>query len=500
MIIPDELDHSGPLYLQVYKSIRRGVLSGRLRPGKRLPSSRDLALELQVSRNTVVQAYEQLRAEGYLEGRLGWGTFVAAFVPDELMAVHGEQGKRLKHAGASAETRISGYASRALEQAPVGVRPNEKLRVDFRYGAANVADFPSAEWRAITIKHLRKIDKTSLNYSEAGGYGPLREAIVDYVREHRGIHCNARDVIVVGGSQQALYLVGRALLDPGDRVLMENPTYPGARAVFQATGAKIHHSQVDNNGLDVQQVLRLPHRFKLAYTTPSHQFPTGGTMLLPRRLSFLQWAHDSGTYVLEDDYDSEYRFEGRPIEAIAALDTFGQVIYSGTFSKILAPSLRLGYLISPPALTEILLCVKSIADRHAPLLGQQVLATFLSSGQFERHMRRSRARNDSRRKALLQALHSAFGDRISVQGQNAGLHVTVWFRDLPASEIDSIVEKAASKGIGVYSIAPLYHGPPPSAGLLLGYSSLDEIEIAAGINALAQALGLGGRAGAWRTC
>lgn len=488
MIVPEEIDRSGPLYQQVYKSIRRGVLTGRLKPGTKLPSSRDLSEELRVSRNTVVQAYEQLLAEGYIEGRLGWGTFVAASVPDELLAVHGGAEKQLQHAGTSVANSISAYARRALEQAPLGVRPNEKLRIDFRYGAANVTDFPTEEWRAITAKHLRTIDRDSLNYSEAGGYAPLREAIVDYVREYRGIHCVARDVIVMSGSQQTLDVVARALVDPGDRVLMENPTYQGARAVFQATGAKIYYASVDNSGLDVQKVLRLQHRMKLAYTTPSHQFPTGGTMLLPRRLSFLQWAHDSGTYVLEDDYDSEYRFEGRPIEAIAALDTYGQVIYSGTFSKILAPSLRIGYLISPPALTEVLLRVKSITDRHVPLLGQQVLATFIKSGQFERHMRRSRARNDSRRKALLKALHAAFGESISIQGENAGLHVTVWFKDLAASETDTIVAKAAKKGIGVYSIAPLYHGALPSAGLLLGYSSLDEFEITAGINAMAQAL------------
>lgn len=488
MIIPEELDRSGPLYLQVYKGIRRGVLTGRLKPGTKLPSTRNLADELKVSRNTIVQAYEQLMAEGYLEGRLGWGTFIAASVPDELLAVHGSAERQLQHAGTTAANSISAYARRALEQEPLGVRPNAKLRIDFRYGAANVEDFPAEEWRAITARHLRVIDHSSLNYSEPAGHTPLREAIVDYVREHRGIHCQTRDVIVVNGSQQALDIVARALINPGDRVLMETPTYPGARVVFQATGAKIYYVRVDNSGLDVEKVLRLQHRMKLAYTTPSHQFPTGGTMPLPRRLSFLQWAHDSGTYVLEDDYDSEYRYEGRPIEAIAALDTYGQVIYSGTFSKILAPSLRIGYLISPPALTDVLIRVKSITDRHVPLLGQQVLATFIKSGQFERHMRRSRARNDSRRKALLKALHAAFGEKASVQGENAGLHVAVWFRELPPSEIDTIVAKAAQKGIGVYSIAPLYQGALPSAGLLLGYSSLDEYEITAGINALAQAL------------
>lgn len=488
MLFPD-LDRKGPLSTQIYRSIKEGVLIGALPPDYRLPSTRDLAKDLRVSRNTVLAAYDQLLAEGYLESRVGAGTFVAAGIPDQTLAPSAQRRRPLHLHPAELQARLSEFARRIPPGATGGLRPvDERLRIDFRYGVPNLDDFPAHEWRALTAQVLRRTRKSSLMYADPGGYRPLRESIVRYVWEHRGISCSADDVIVVNGSQQGLDIVARALVDPGDRILMENPTYPGARGVFQALGAKIDYVRVDTEGLDVERVLRLQHRVKLAYVTPSHQFPTGGVMMLPRRLSFLQWAHDSNAFVVEDDYDSEYRYTGRPIEAIHALDSYGQVIYLGTFSKILAPSLRLGYIISPPPLTATLQRLRSITDRHVPLLGQQVLAEFISSGQFERHMRRSKARNAARRQALLRALERAFGDSVTVEGENAGLHVLLWFRDRPAAQVDEIVERAARRGVGVYSIAPFYHGALAQAGLLLGYSSLDEIEITAGVNALAQAL------------
>jgi len=488
MMLPS-LDRQGSLYTQLYRSIRSAILARTLLPEHRLPSTRDLAAEMGMSRNTVLQAYEQLLAEGYIESRLGAGTYVAAHSPDEALAVRKEVARRAGESPRSSPRHLSEYARRVLGAESASLKPADpKLRIDFRYGAPNLQDFPADEWRALTAQRLRRLNKASLMYAEPAGYLPLREAIVRYVREHRGITCSAADVIVVNGSQQALDIVARALVDPGDRVLMENPTYPGARTAFQALGAKIEAVPVDGEGLDMQRVLRIQHRVKLAYVTPSHQFPTGGVMMLSRRLAFLHWAHGSQAYVIEDDYDSEYRYSGRPIEAIQSLDTFGQVIYLGTFSKILAPSLRLGYIIAPPALTATLQRIKAVTDRHTSLVGQEVLTEFIKSGQFERHMRRSRTRNAARRRALLKALDKAFGDTVSVQGENAGLHVLLWFRDRPASQIDDIVQRAAGKGIGVYSIAPYYSGTPPRAGLLLGYGSLDEVEVVAGINALAQAL------------
>jgi GntR family transcriptional regulator/MocR family aminotransferase len=483
------LDGRGTLHGQLYRSIRQAILQRTLLPTARLPSTRDLARQLGRSRNTVLRAYEQLLAEGYLEGRLGSGTFVTARIPDESLTVKADSSLQQRLQASRFKGQLSEYARR-VDGPPVGGMPplDPGLRIDFRYGVPNLQDFPAQAWRTLAARTLRRLDKRSLVYGDPAGYRPLREAIVHYVREHRGITCSADDVIVVNGSQQALDIVARTLVDPGDRVLMENPTYPGARAVFAALGAAIDDVRVGSEGLDIERVLRLRQRVKLAYVTPSHQFPTGGVMLLSSRLAFLKWAHDCRTVVVEDDYDSEYRYGGRPIEAIQSLDTHGQVIYLGTFSKILAPSLRLGYILSPPAITPALVRVKAITDRHASLFNQQVLADFILSGQFERHMRRSRTRNAQRRQALLTALDAAFGDRVRVQGENAGLHVLAWFRNRPAVEAEDIVERAARKGIGVYSIAPYYHGAPAEAGLLLGYSALDEYEIVAGVNALAQAL------------
>lgn len=487
MLLP-ELDRQSPLATQLYRNIKEGVLTGALPPDYRLPSSRELADDLKVSRNTVLCAYDQLLAEGYLESRVGAGTFVAAGIPDQGLRKR-RAGKAMQLRPAKLQARLSALARRLPLGAIGGLRPPDPgLRIDFRYGVPRLEDFPAEDWRMLAARHLRHPQKAELAYAGSAGHLPLREAIARHVWEHRGITCSAEDVIIVNGSQQGLDLVARAVLDPGDRVLMENPTYPGARAIVEAMGAEIDHIGVDQGGLDVEKVRRLQHRVKLAYVTPSHQFPTGGVMRLSRRLSFLQWAHDSDAFVVEDDYDSEYRYTGRPIEAIHALDTYGQVIYLGTFSKILAPALRLGYIISPPPLTATLQQLKSLADRHSSTLAQQVLAEFLSTGLFERHLRRSRTRNASRRQALLKALQRAFGDSVVVEGANAGVHVLMWLKDWPVARIDEIVERAAQRGIGVYSIAPFYNGPPPQAGLLLGYSSLDEIEITAGINALAKAL------------
>lgn len=487
MFIP-RLDKEGPLYGQLYRSLRSAILSGALPSGSRLPSTRELCADLKVSRNTVLEAYGQLLAEGYLESHLGSGTFVAARIPDEALLV-GRTTDSQEAEGRQVSAGLSGYARRVAGPDSVSLRPlDPKLHIDFRYGAPSLIDFPAEEWRSLTANRLRHVTKGSLMYAEPAGHRPLREAIVQYVRQYRGITCRADNVIIVNGSQQGLDIVARALIDPGDRVVMENPTYPGARFAFQALGARIIAIPVDHEGLEVSRVIRIRHKVKAVHVTPSHQFPTGGVMMLSRRLAFLQWAHESQTHVIEDDYDSEYRYSGRPIEAIQALDREGLVTYLGTFSKILAPSLRLGYVVAPRSLTPTLERIKAVTDRHSSLLSQEVLAEFLASRQFDRHLRRSRTRNAAKRQALLKALDRAFGDKVSVQGENAGLHVLLWFRHRPASETDEIVDRAAARGIGVYPIVPYYIGAPPRAGLLLGYGSLEEAEIVAGVYAIARAL------------
>lgn len=278
------------------------------------------------------------------------------------------------------------------------------------------------------------------------------------------------------------------LLDPGDRVVIEEPHYQGARLVFLAAGARLVPAPVDGDGLDVACLPRAGARARLAYVTPSHQFPTGVVMSLGRRLALLEWARRADAHVVEDDYDSEYRYEGRPIEAVQGLDRAGRVIYVGTLSKVLFPALRLGYLVLPGPLVEPFRRAKWATDRHTGTLEQEVLAEFIRDGHFERHLRRSRTRYAARRAALLDALAAHFGDRAEVVGANAGVHLLVWLRGVAPGALDRLVQRAAEDGVGVYPIAPYYLIPPKRAGLLLGYASLTEAEIRAGIRRLAAVL------------
>jgi GntR family transcriptional regulator/MocR family aminotransferase len=289
-------------------------------------------------------------------------------------------------------------------------------------------------------------------------------------------------VVIVNGSQQALDLLTRLLIDPGDRVVFEEPSYVSARQVFLAAGAELVPVPADAHGLDVSQ---LPRRtpVRAAYVTPSHQFPLGGVLPRARRHDLLAWARASNAVVIEDDYDSEFWYGTHPVEAIQGIDP-GMVVYVGTFSKVLFPSLRLGYLIAPPPLIEPLAALKFLADRQSPTFEQEVLAEFIAGGQFERHIRRARARNALRRAAMLEAVRQSFGDRAEVTGENAGIHMVIWLRDVAAGRLDDLIARAAARGIGIYAVTPHYLTPPDRAGLLLGYAGLTEREIRDGIHQL----------------
>jgi GntR family transcriptional regulator/MocR family aminotransferase len=466
------LDGDGPLSTQLYAAVRRMILAGGVAAGTRLPSSRSLARELGVSRNTVLLAYEQLLAEGYVAGRGGSGTYVTGglVAPDRGPAATRPE-----------RPRVSAYARR-LPPAPEPPVPG-RLPYDFRYGVPADDPYPGAVWRRLLSRRARGATALSLSYGPPEGIAPLREAIAAYASRARGVVCNASQVIVVNGSQQALDLAARVLLDAGDRVVIEEPQYQGARWVFAAADARLVAIPVDGEGLMTD---RLPITGAgLAYVTPSHQFPTGVFMSLPRRLALLAWAGRHRAWVLEDDYDSEYRYEGRPIEAVQGLDREGRVIYIGTLSKVLFPALRIGYLIVPGALVESFRSAKWATDRHTPTLTQEVLADFIRDGHFERHLRRARLRHASRRAALLDALERHVRDDVEVIGANAGVHLVVWLRHLPRAALAALVSSAAASGVGVYPVDPYYLRRPARAGLMLGYAALDEPRIEAGVARLA---------------
>jgi GntR family transcriptional regulator/MocR family aminotransferase len=466
-----------PLSVAVGEALKAKIIGGVYQPGSRVPSTRSLAAELGVSRTTVTVAYEKLLAEGYLEARAGSSTFV----PAAFRAVPAPAGSAAPACPAAAP-KLAQHGTRALALA--AAPPPQVPRIDFRYGAVAASDFPALAWRrAITNVPAPRDER--LLYGDPAGAPELRAALQAYLWRARGLRCDASQVIVVNGTQQGLDLCARLLLDPGDRVVIENPCYGLARDTFAAAGAVAVPVAVDEDGMQTQHLADLPPA-RLAFVTPSHQFPLGAIMSVSRRRDLLAWAEAVGGYVIEDDYDSEFRYQGRPIETLRMLDSGDRVIYIGTVSKTLSPGLRLGYVVAPRALHAGLVAVKRLADRQSPDLLQQAVAAMIGQGTYERHVRRLRGRNAARRTALLGALDRHFGRRISVAGQAAGLHVVVWFHDVPLRCEPALVDAAAAACVGIYPIAPHWdprhpRTAPPCAGAILGYASLAEAQMEEGI-------------------
>lgn len=485
------LDGVGTLYQQLYHALRSAILGGHLVAGSRLPATRTLARDLGVSRNTVLLAYDQLLAEGYTVGQIGSGTYVATTLPDTTLTLH-STGQAAPSRALAAALPLSAYGQRVHAAPPLpppAAPPSAAaIRYDFRYGLPASADFPHAVWRRLLTRCARAMAPEDFGYGAPQGYLPLRQAIADYVHRARGVLCTPEQILVVNGSQQALDLVTRVLVDVDTRVVIEEPHYQGARQVFRAAGATLIPVPVDAEGLMTTRLPAPGTAVRLAYVTPSHQFPTGAIMSLSRRLALLAWAEQTGAYVMEDDYDSEYRYEGRPVEAVQGLDRSGRVIYVGTFSKVLFPALRLGYLVLPPPLVPAVLAAKWLADRHTSTFEQAVLTAFIQEGHFERHLRRSRTRCAARRAALLAALTDCLGAQVEVSGANAGAHLLVWLRAVAATQVNALIEAAAQAGVGVYAVTPYYLAPPTRAGLLLGYAAMTASDIGLGIRGLATVL------------
>ncbi len=418
----------------------------------------------------MLQAYGQLEAEGYVETTPGSGTYVGHEIPDFTSPV-GSFDPAL--AVPSAPVVLSPFGERALAAAITPRR--QALPYDFVYGFAPPDDKTVSQWQ----RALRKAaERLPLDYAPPEGDPGLREAIARYLYRSRAIRADTEQIVITSGSQQALSLISKVLFESGDTILVEEPSYQGARHIFRADGLRLVARPVGEEGLDVAG---FSGDARGVYVTPSHQFPTGVTMPLARRLKLLAWAEDSNAVILEDDYDSEYRYEGRPLEAIQGLDTKGRVLYIGTFSKVLFPALRIGYLALAPNLVPVFTRAKWLADRQASSLEQRALAELIASGEFDQHLRRARARNRSRRAKLLGELRKRFGDRIEISGANAGIHLLAWLSGWSEEELVRCIELARGRGVGLYSIAPYYEGPAPRVGLLFGYGNLDEKAIEEGI-------------------
>lgn len=491
-LTPLSLDRQSSLslYRQLYDGVRGMILDGQLRAGTRLPSTRDLAAELGLARATVQNAFEQLLAEGYVQGRIGSGTYVADVLPEDRWTRTQEK-RKLR----TPKAQVTRHAVSQQGELLLSVARSTSLRLAstrakaFSTGVSALAEFPFSAWGRLMSRNWRRKRPELLAYQHSAGYLPLREALASYLGPARGVRCSPEQVIIVAGSQQALDLSARVLLNPADEVWVEDPGYPGARGALLSAGAKLVPVPVDESGLIVAHgVVRAPQA-RLACITPSHQFPLGATLSLSRRLALLEWADRAGAWILEDDYDSEYRFSGRPLMALQGLDTEGRVIYIGTFSKTLFPALRLGYVVVPPDLVDAFTAARYVADRHSSSLEQATLADFIAEGHFARHIRRMRALYAERQAVLIDAVSHDLGGRLEIAPAETGMHLVAW---LPKGMDDVAVSKKAAAHqvetapLSSYSLSPLKRG-----ALLLGYGGVNAMEIRAGVRRLAQALSNG---------
>jgi GntR family transcriptional regulator / MocR family aminotransferase len=466
----------GPLFRQVYLGLREAILSGAFRSGEKLPSTRDVAEQLRISRTVVLLAYDQLLAEGYALARSGSGTYVS----------RGVSGSRPTRPESPLRLRLSRFGSAAAmawSSVDFPGRRKPALPYDFAYGRSDLETFPFEMWRRILLRCARKAPVAELDYGPAAGIAPLREAICAHLRRSRAVACDASQVIVVNGSQQALDLIARVLIEAGDPVAIEDPSYQGTREVLRAAGARLLPVAVDRDGLNPA---KLPPSAHMVFVTPSHQFPTGAILPLARRLALLEWAKRRNAVVVEDDYDGEFRYEGQPLESLQGLDREGRVIYLGTFSRTVFSALRIGYLIAPKGLVPAFTAAKWLCDRHTAALEQETLAEFISSGMYERYLRRVRRRNAARRQALLESIRKFLGDRAEVTGDGAGAHVVLWPRGRVTEQ--TVIAGAAACGVGVYGISRYFLGKPRRPGIMLGYSRMRENEIREGIGRLGEVL------------
>jgi GntR family transcriptional regulator / MocR family aminotransferase len=460
-------------------ALRSEILEGRLSPGARLPATRDLARQYGLSRGTIVSAFEQLRAEGYVEGSVGSGTYVNRILPDDLLQVSRKSDRQLA-TGRPRRRSVSDFARRAGLLTGYPTRP---VRA-FRAHQPALDLFPTTLWGQIAARRLRRATTSDLLGCGPSGYPPLRQAVANYLGTARGVKCTPDQVIIVHGVQAALDLVARVFLNPGDRVCMESPGYIGASLVFEACGAKICGAPVDPEGMEIPGAQL--QNVRLAYVTPGHQFPLGVAMSLRRRLALLEWARASDSLILEDDYDSEYRYSGRPVPALQGLDRSGRVLFAGSFSKVLFPSLRLGYLVIPEDLVDYFAATLSITSGHAPLLEQAILCDFMTQGHFGRHIRRMREIYAERLSVLLECARENLTGLLEISGVEAGLQIAGW---LPPGIAESSATKAAAeRDIEVIPLSRYSRGPMEREGVQLGFAAVDPPEIRRGVRELAIAL------------
>jgi GntR family transcriptional regulator/MocR family aminotransferase len=452
-----------PLYRQVYDAYRTAIVEGRLRSGERVPSTRVLAVELGISRIPILNAYAQLLAEGYFESRVGAGTTVSRSLPDQVIR---SQSRAREPSGVSRRPRPLAVCTSSL--LPLETGPWHRGWGPFGVSQVAFEQFPFPIWNSLVARHSRNIQAQALDYGSPMGSKCLRESVASYLRTARAVRCEADQIMIVSGSQQGLEITARVLLDPGNHVWMEEPGYRFARSVFASNGCEIIPVPVDDEGLRVADGIRRCRKARVALVSPSHQYPLGATMSASRRLQLLEWAENSASWVIEDDYDSEYRYESLPIASLQGLDRNSRVIYIGTFSKVLFPALRLGYVVIPSDLVDRFFAVRVAMDLAPEGFFQRVLADFIQEGHFSRHIRRMRLLYNERRNVLLDCIRRELGEAIEVTGAQAGMHLSVVIRGISDSQI---ALRAAKHNLWLVPLSSSYLGKVREQGFILGFGS-----------------------------
>ena len=505
-VIPIDREAAAPLHRQVYAGFREAILRGDLAAGQQVPSSRALAAELEISRFPVLDAYSQLLAEGFFESRVGAGTFVAASLPQQ-----------------------AAHSKRTTEESPAARRTSRRSMLFPAYdpnpwrhgwGAFGVHQpaldqFPFDLWSKLLSRHSRTLHIHPSNNLHPLGLMPFREAVSSYLRTARAVRCDPQQIMVVSGSQQALDIVTRVLLDPGDAAWIEEPCYPLVRSLLLGSGCHPISVPVDEDGLDVAAGVRLAPSARAAFVTPSHHYALGVTMSASRRFQLLEWSRQASAWIVEDDYDSEYRFDSMPIPSLQGLDPCDRVIYIGTFSKVLRPSLRLGYIVIPPDLIDRFAAVRFAMDIFPSYLFQEALTDFMHDGHFARHIRRMRSLYKARRAALVESLHAEFGDFLTIHGSEAGMHLTVTIPESFRAGISNgarggvgdsarggisdsarggfsdvdVGIRAAKEKLWLWPLSQCYTGKPRQ-GFLLGFSNTPEDQMPQAVRRLRHALSL----------
>lgn len=494
-----ELDRRQGLTRQLYEALRQRVLDGRLVSGTRLPATRDLAAALSISRNSVVRAYDQLYAEGFIESRVGDGTYVAQLPMAKKLSTKVSTGfstglspgLSTKWANLPEDLDDEVIHSAGLARVKDHHLPQPPLGPPraFRVGVPAFDLFPFEVWAKLNGAFWRKPDLEQLCYGDPAGDGRLRGLIAAYLRSSRGMQCTAEQIVITSGAQQAISLCAQLLVEPGDGVAVENPGYRAAGHAFALAGGRLHGVPVDGEGMDCQ-VLGTLNDCRVAYVTPSHQYPLGVVMSLARRLELLAWAERSGGWIVEDDYDGEYRYSGAPLSPLAALDRNGRVLYVGTFGKVAFPALRLGYLVLPPGLVQAFTRRRAVDVRHSEVSTQAVMAEFMAAGHFQRHIRRMRRAALSRRNALLAGWPDGLPGVGPLPSVAAGLHMTVRVESLAREQV--LLAQAHAAGVEINGLSSywLAGASPPAdqrAGLVMGFAAVPEADIAQALARLRQA-------------